>query len=170
MSTSIRRDSKIGLPLSSVSNRAISSAFWSTRSPSFQSARERSIGFILPHGPSSAARAAFTARSTSSTPASATVVMISSVAGFVVWNVAPDAASTASPLMMSRPGFTGASVSDISILHGDQLPESCEFDLLGVMPVVLGKSPHHVAESVRALPQVIGLCRELGDAEQELFA
>src|SRR5580765_5132555 len=170
MSMSTKRDSKMGLPLSSVSRRASSSACASTRSPSFHSARERSMGLSFAHGPSSAARAARTARSTSSAPASATVVIGSSVAGFTVVNVAPDAASTASPLMMSRPGFTGASVSDISILHGDRVPDPYPFDLLGVMPVVLGQPPHHVAERVSALPDVVGLRRDLEQALQQFLA
>ena len=160
----------MGLPLSSVSKRASSSACASTRSPSFHNTRARSMGFILAHGPSSAARAARTARSTSSAPASATVVMGSSVAGFTVVNVAPLAASTASPLMMSRPGFTGASVSDISNLHRDGTPDACAFDLLGVMPVVFGETPHHVAERVPVLPHVVRLLRHLAQPHQQLFA
>src|SRR5262245_138952 len=160
----------MGLPLSSVSSRASSSAFWSTRSPSFHRTRERSIGFIFAHGPSNAARAARTARSTSSAPASATVVMGSSVAGFVVVSGAPEAASTASPLMIRRPGFTGASVSDISFLHWDQLPDACLLDLLRVVTVVLREPPHHVGERVPATPDVVGVRRDLGEPEQQQLA
>jgi hypothetical protein len=49
-----------------------------------------------------------TARSTSSVPAEATVVMDSWVAGLVVTKISPEAASTCSPLMSGLPGFTGA--------------------------------------------------------------
>jgi hypothetical protein len=41
----------------------------------------------------------------------ATAQIGSSVAGFMVWNTWPEAASTAWPSMMSLAGFTGASVS-----------------------------------------------------------
>src|SRR5262245_37474799 len=170
MSMSTWRASKIGLPLSSVSRRASSSACSSTRSPSFHSTRERSIGFIFAHGPLKAAWAALTARSTSSGPASATVVIGSSVAGFTVVNVAPEAASTALPSMISRPGFTGANVSAISILHGDRLPDACVLDLVGVMPVVLGQCPQHVRERVAALPDVVRERRDLVQPEQQLLA
>src|SRR6266545_6019916 len=170
MSMSTKRDSKMGLPLSSVSRRASSSACWSTRSPSFHSTRERSMGFIFDHVPSSAARAALTARSTSSGPASATVVMGSSVAGFTVVNVAPETESTDSPLMTSRAGLTGASVSDISILHGDRLPDACAFQLLGVVAIVLRKSPHHVAERVGAMPDVVGERGHLVEPQEQRLA
>src|ERR1044071_4328638 len=170
MSMSTKRDSKIGLPLSSVSRRASSSACASTRSPSFQSRRERSMGLSFAHGPSSAARAARTARSTSSAPASATVVMGSSVAGFTVVNVAPDAASTATPSIMSRPGLTGASVSDIELLRGGRAFHAGPLDLVGVVPIVLGKSPHHVAERVAALPDDVWQRGHLGHAQQQLLA
>src|SRR5262249_10579627 len=159
-----------GLPLSSVSSRASSSACWSTRSPSVHSTRERSIGLSFAHGPSSAARAALTARSTSSGPASDTVVMGSSVAGFTGVHVAPEAAPTASPSMISRPGFTGANVSAISILHGERIPDACLLDLPGVVAVVLGQSPHHVGERVAALPDVVGQRRHLVQAQQQRLA
>ena len=88
--------------------------------------RWRSAGFILLHGPASnAARAAVTARSTSSGPASATAQIGSSVAGFTVVKVRPEAASTFSPLMMSFPGRTGASVSVMGFSLGlDHSPTS----------------------------------------------
>ena len=56
--TSIWRDSKIGLPLCSVSSRAISSARSISFSPSFQTSRPRSRADSFAHGPSNAARAA----------------------------------------------------------------------------------------------------------------
>src|SRR6185503_11028406 len=170
MSMSTWRDSKIGLPLSSVSKRASSSACSSTRSPNFHSTRERSMGFIFAHAPSRAMRAALTARSTSSGPASATVVIGSSVAGFTVVNVAPDAASTALPSMINRPGFTGASVSAISVLRQHRFPDADLLDLSGVMPVVLGECPQHVGERVAALPDVGGQRRHLVEPEQQLLA
>src|SRR6185295_13767312 len=49
--------------------------------------------------------------------ASATAQIGSSVAGFTVVKVFPAAASTASPLMMSLPGLTGASISVMGYLR-----------------------------------------------------
>src|SRR5262245_60874458 len=63
----------------------------------------RSRGFIFCHSEpgSICPRAAFTAASTSPSSAEATSAIFSSVAGLMVANVAPDRASTKSPLMKS---------------------------------------------------------------------
>ena len=99
----MRRASKYGLPLSRVSSRPSSSAFASTRSASFQSSRDRLCGFIRRQRLSrNAARAAFTARSTSSARASATSAITSSVAGFTVAKLPPLSASTHSFPIQSR--------------------------------------------------------------------
>jgi zona occludens toxin (predicted ATPase) len=99
--TSIWRDSKIGLPLCSVSSRAISSAFSISFSPIFQTIRPRSRADSLLQGPSNAARAAATAASTSACSAEATSAIASSVAGLMTSIVFRPAASRHSPLMNS---------------------------------------------------------------------
>lgn len=71
-----------GLPLSSVSIIASSSALASIASPSFQISLARAAGVIFVHGPlSKALRAAATARSTSSLSLAATWAMTSPSAG-----------------------------------------------------------------------------------------
>src|SRR6266516_1726538 len=109
-------DSKIGLPLSSVSSSASSSMFCSTRSASRHSSRPRSLADILRHGParsSKAWRAALTARSTSSAEASTICVKTSPVAGLMVSNFLEP--STHSPLIRRRPGDTRALVAAIIV-------------------------------------------------------
>src|SRR5438552_11707973 len=109
-------DSKIGLPLSSVSSSASSSMFCSTRSASRHSRRPRSLAEILRHGParsSKAWRAALTARSTSSAEASTIWVKTSPVAGLMVSNFLEP--STHSPLIRRRPGETRALVAAIIV-------------------------------------------------------
>src|SRR5271156_6264884 len=89
-----------GLPLSSDSSCANSSAYFSSKSESFQIRRPRSEGEILDHGPElKAARAAFTARSMSSRSPAATLARTSPVAGLYVGKVLPEAASTHLPLI-----------------------------------------------------------------------
>ena len=88
------RDSLIGLPLWMVSSRATSSAFSIRRSASRLTRRPRSRADIFPQGPSSAARAAATAASTSGAPADATEAITSSVAGLTTSIVLPDADGT----------------------------------------------------------------------------
>src|SRR6266566_2471312 len=109
-------DSKIGLPLSSVSSSASSSMFFSTRSASRHSSHPRSLVDILRHGPprsSNAWRAALTARSTSSAEASTIWVKTSPVAGLMVSNFLEP--STHSPLIRRRPGDTRALVAAIIV-------------------------------------------------------
>src|SRR6266446_5278971 len=99
------RDSKIGLPLSSVSSSANSSIFFSSRSASFQIRRPRSLADIFRQGPfrsSRARRAAATARSTSAEEPSAICVNTSPVAGLRVSNFF--APSTHCPSMSNCPG------------------------------------------------------------------
>src|SRR5438132_438151 len=93
----------MGLPLSSVSVRPISSARALSMSARRHSTFARSRGFIFCQSEpgSICARAALTAASTSSAPAEATSAIFSSVAGLMVANVAPERASTKSPLMKS---------------------------------------------------------------------
>ena len=92
-----------GLPLSSDSSIASSSAFSSISSEIFQMTRPRCDAFMRRQGESSAKalRAARTARSMSSACPCATWASSSSVAGFRVANVLPDAASTHSPPISS---------------------------------------------------------------------
>ena len=78
-----------GLPLSSDSSWASSSACSRIRSPIRQMIRPRSDGVSLLHGPSNAARAAATARLMSSASPSAIQASVSPVAGFGVSNVSP---------------------------------------------------------------------------------
>src|ERR1051326_2640533 len=100
---SAARATEYGLPLSSDSNCASSSACFSTRSASLFSRTPRPAAWIfLRHGPlSKAVRAAATALSTSAASASATLVMTSPVAGLRVGKVLPEAESTHLLLMSS---------------------------------------------------------------------
>ncbi len=91
--TSKNRISLIGLPLSSESIWEKSSRCASTRSASRQIALPRSCGVISRHGPFSAARAAATARSTSSAPARGARAISEPVAGSNTGNVSPLAAA-----------------------------------------------------------------------------
>src|SRR6185436_13355948 len=147
------RDSKIGLPLSRVSSRAISSACARIKSPSFQRMRWRSAGRIFGQGPlSNAARAARTARSTSSGPALATVQIGSSVAGLYVVKVSPEAASTVSPLMTSLAGCTGASVSVMIEPPLEGALEAPALDRIRMMTVVWREHVEHPAEGMIGAP------------------
>src|SRR5829696_6609580 len=94
-------DSLIGLPLWSVSSRAISSARSISRSPSFRTSRPRSRADICPQGPFSAARAASTAAFRSAVSADPTEAQTSSVAGLITSIVLPDAAGRHWLLMKS---------------------------------------------------------------------
>ncbi len=86
-----------GLPLSSDSSSASWSPFALIRSASAYIRLARFDGLTLRRGPSSAARAAAAARSTSSGPAKATSQIASPVAGSMVSKVRPSAASSRSP-------------------------------------------------------------------------
>ena len=61
----------------------------------------RSAPDMRPHAPRYAARAALTARSTSSALASATSARVSSVAGLIVLNASPEPSTNSPP--MNRP-------------------------------------------------------------------
>ena len=97
----------MGLPLSSDSSIASSSACFSIRSPIRQISLPRADGVIRRHSDSyaNAFRAARTARSMSSFSPWAASASRSSVAGLIVSNVAPEAASTHSPSISSLPGY-----------------------------------------------------------------
>ena len=87
-----------GLPASADSRSASTSAFSSIASASLSSAVDRSPGVVVDQ-PSNAARAAATARSTSSEEESGACAMTSPVEGLITSSVAPSAASANSPLM-----------------------------------------------------------------------
>ena len=96
--TSAASATVLGLPLSRLSSSASSSACSMIRSPMRWMIRPRSEGDMRDHGPSSSARrAAWTARSMSCAPPSATVASSSPVPGSWVSNVCPLAAATHSP-------------------------------------------------------------------------
>ena len=83
------------------SSSASSLRFATIASASACRSRARSFGGVLPHGPSSAARAASTARSTSASPAIAARASGSPVAGSCRSRISPEAGSTTSPPMKS---------------------------------------------------------------------
>jgi len=89
----------IGLPALSDSSSEISSAFDSIASASLSSAAARSPGVVVDQPFSNAARAAFTARSTSSAVDSGAWAIVSPVAGFRIGSVLPSAGATNDPLM-----------------------------------------------------------------------
>src|SRR6267378_4779547 len=94
-----------GLPLSSASSCASSSACFSMRSASLFIRFPRCEALILRHGPlSNAARAAATALSTSGASASATCVITSPVDGLIVGKVLPEVLLTHLPLISSFVG------------------------------------------------------------------
>src|SRR5512145_323693 len=93
----------MGLPVSSVSRRAISLTRARRRSPILQRMRPRSEADIFAHGPAKAARAAWTARSMSVASPSAISAIVSPVAGFTVGWRLPDAASRHSDPIRSFP-------------------------------------------------------------------
>src|SRR5216684_6730812 len=94
-----------GLPLSSDSSCASSSACFSMRSASLFIKTPRSAALIFRHGPlSNAVRAAATALSTSAASDSATCVITSPVDGLIVGNVFPDTLSTHFPLISNFVG------------------------------------------------------------------
>src|SRR6266852_131566 len=108
-----------GLPLSSDSSCASSSACFSIRSASrFISTPRCDAEIFLRHGPfSNAARAAATALSTSGASASATCVITSPVAGLIVGNVLPELLSTHLPLIRSLFAltFTVGSITVVAV-------------------------------------------------------
>ena len=84
--------------MSVLSTTANSCAFSARSSASRRIKRARSVPVIVPQGPSSkAARAALTARSTSSSPASGAVAHARPVYGLMLSKVFPESASTHSP-------------------------------------------------------------------------
>src|SRR5882724_5943403 len=115
-----------GLPLSSASSCASSSACFSIRSASRFISRPRCEADILRHGPfSNAARAAATALSTSAASDSATWVMTVPVLGLMVGKVLPETLLTHLPLISSLVAeilifggsITGDAVAMIGLLY-----------------------------------------------------
>ena len=91
--TLFRRDSPIGMPISAVTRRAVSSALASMAAASRSMAAARSAGLSCGHGPASKAfLAAVTATSTSGPTIEGTAPATSSVAGFtiVITSAEPD--------------------------------------------------------------------------------
>ncbi len=91
--TLFRRDSRIGMPISAVTRRAVSSALASMAAASRSRAAARSAGLNCGHGPASKAfLAAVTATSTSVPTIEGTAPATSSVAGFtiVITSAEPD--------------------------------------------------------------------------------
>src|SRR5437762_788341 len=120
------RATSYGLPLSSASSCASSSACFSTRSASLFIKTPRCEALILRHGPlSNAARAAATALSTSAASDSATWVMTSLVDGFIVGKVFPDTLSNHFPLINSFVGpiltFDSITAVAVAILNTSSL-------------------------------------------------
>src|SRR6267154_184943 len=107
-----------GLPLSSDSSCASSSACFSIKSASLFINTPRCEAPILRHEPlSNAARAAATALSTSAASASATCVITSPVDGLIVGNVFPEMLSTHFPLIRSFVGpiLTFRSITAVAV-------------------------------------------------------
>src|ERR1700730_14171140 len=100
--TSATRATAIGLPLSSDSIFASSSAYLVIRSPTRHITLLRSEGVMVAHGPDSKARrAARTARSISALSPSAARAIVFAVAGFLTSKVLPDKAATHLPSISS---------------------------------------------------------------------
>ena len=106
------------------SSSASSLRFATIASASACSRRERSFGGVLPQGPSSAARAASTARSTSASPAIAARPSASPVAGSTTSRDSPEAASTGSPSMKSPCSLPVATATSRTI-SVDRRPMLC---------------------------------------------
>src|SRR5712692_9303334 len=149
-----------GLPLSSDSNCASSSACFSIRSASLFINTPRSAALILRHGPlSNAALAAATALSTSGASDSATCVITSPVDGLIVGNVFPDTLSTHFPLISSFVGpiltfdsNTAAAVAifdSSSLLAAPKAKSRRSDSLRGVLPVSLVEAALQVGSSQR---------------------
>src|SRR5579884_3750117 len=133
------RVSLIALPLSRDSSSVSAARCSSISSAIRQSKRARSGGETRPHGPSNADRAALTARSTSTGPASATEIHGSPVLGSIDSNVAPSLAD-AQPPSMNNPSApeavrAGASRSIVGA--------AVDMD---TDPVVVEPPPGHIAK------------------------
>ncbi|ABG97026.1 hypothetical protein RHA1_ro05245 [Rhodococcus jostii RHA1] len=91
--------------MSSASTSANSSTRSSSRSPTRQRILLRCAGVMRPHGPSSALRAADTARLTSSSPPNATCAKASPLHGLTVAKTSPEADGTFRPSIRWRTGL-----------------------------------------------------------------
>src|SRR5712692_7709446 len=122
-----------GLPLSSDSSCASSSACFSMRSASLFIKTLRCEALIFRHGPLSNAAPAATALSTSGASDSATCVITSPVDGLIVGNVFPEVLSTHFPLISSFVGpiltFDSITAVAVAIVSSSyvfaQLPGGC---------------------------------------------
>ena len=91
-------DSWIGMPISAVTSRAVSSPRASSAAASRSMAAARSAGSVCGHGPvSKASRAALTATSTSAPVIDGTAPATSSVAGLTIVITSPDPDPTRRP-------------------------------------------------------------------------
>src|SRR5713226_3844991 len=194
MGTSKKDVSVIGLPLSRLSSSANSSALSSMMSPTFHRMRARSAGGRSRQDPrSKLARAALTARSTSSRSPSATSASTSPLEGSSVGKVLPEAASTQRPPMNSsfglllRKGATamGASYAPtryeferLEVLHDCLLSGASDHDHrllvgVGVGLDVMDKGWHvNVIAGFRVQPDLVPVLRvdELGAARDDVDA
>ena len=116
--TSSPLKASIGLPALADSSSAISSARSSSASASLRMASERSAGVLVPQPPSKAARAAFTARSTSSCVELGACAISSPVAGLRTASVPPSAASTDSPSMKFLKVWVAVAIAAFSCPRG----------------------------------------------------
>src|SRR6266404_664913 len=154
-----------GLPLSSASSCASSSACFSIKSASLFIRFPRCEALILRHGPlSNATRAAATALSTSAASASATCVIASPVDGLIVGKVLPEVLLTHFPLISSFVGpiltFDSITAAAVAIwlssyfrpvptrLCRGRLPRRAHFFPI-VEAVLWGGSSKHACASVR---------------------
>ena len=138
--TSATRATAIGLPLSSDSSSASSSAYFEMRSPMRHTILPRSEGVIAGQGPdSNARRAARTAASTSSLSPSAARAMVAPLAGFLTSKVASETAGSHLPSISS---FLG-------------LPINCATgrDIWGsFITALIVDSPHRQTGSIQGAP------------------
>ena len=110
MDTLFRRDSLIGMPISAVTRRAVSSARASMAAASRSRAAARSAGLACGHGPvSKAFLAAATATSTSAPTIEGTAPATSSVAGLTIVITSADPDPTRRP-----PAYTSRYSSNAS--------------------------------------------------------
>ena len=123
----------MGIPLSRVSSCANSVALSSIMSPTCHNTLARSAGGKSRQTPrSNDLRAASTARSTSSAPASATLASRSPVAGSRVSKVLPLAASTHFPPMKS---FLGWLLRKVATSRSSAMAMAASYALAGSAPI-----------------------------------
>src|ERR1700674_5904565 len=160
--TSAALATAIGLPLSSDSSSASSSAYFEIRSPMRQIILPRSEGVMVAHGPDSRARrAACTAASMSALSPSATRAMTLPVAGFMTSKVLPETAGTHLPLMSIFFGVARNCVTGLDV--GISLRTA-----LIVMPPDDGLTPGHFAPCATNVHRPAGAAPTAGAAASTL--